>query len=329
MEKRRIKVRFVDFYQGFDMVTNDFINILSRKYDVELSDQPEYLFYSCFGDDHLLYDCIRIFYTGECITPDFNECDYAIGFDRIVFSDRYIRVPLYRMFQYKAEYAELKSPEEFLADELRGKEGFCSFVYSNCFAAEERVEFFHLLSKYKTISSGGRYLNNVGRPVGDKRSFQSKCKFSIAFENTSYPGYSTEKLVEAFVAKTIPIYFGDPDIGKDFNNAAFVNCHQYRSFDEVVERVKEIDNDDMLFLSIINEAPLVESDESDLASFLFHIFDQDHVAAQRRPSSVTAQRRSTIILRHRLFEKYVYQSYRKCKNLISRLESKSYILRAK
>ena len=94
-----IKLKFVDFFSGFDESHNDFLDILSKKYEVVISDNPDYIIYSGFGYDHLKYDCIRIFFTGECITPNFNECDYAIAFDRLSFGDRYMRVPLYNIFQ--------------------------------------------------------------------------------------------------------------------------------------------------------------------------------------------------------------------------------------
>lgn len=41
--------------------------------------------------------------------------------------------------------------------------------------------------------------------------------FSIAHENASYPGYFTEKILDCFATGTIPIYWGDPEIGKIFN----------------------------------------------------------------------------------------------------------------
>lgn len=33
-------------------------------------------------------------------------------------------------------------------------------------------------------------------------------KFTIAFENQSYPGYVTEKIADALMAGTVPIYWG-------------------------------------------------------------------------------------------------------------------------
>ena len=93
--KKDLKIAFVDFASDFDVNNNDFISILSERYNVVVdSKNPDYLFYSNFGNRYLKYDCIRIFYTGECITPDFNLCDYAMAFDRISFGDRYLRMPL-------------------------------------------------------------------------------------------------------------------------------------------------------------------------------------------------------------------------------------------
>ncbi len=51
----------------------------------------------------------------------------------------------------------------------------------------------------------------------------SKYKFSICFENASYPGYITEKIFDCFFSGCIPIYFGAPDIEKYIPNNCFIN----------------------------------------------------------------------------------------------------------
>ena len=53
----------------------------------------------------------------------------------------------------------------------------------------------------------------MGGPVASKLDFDRSHKFSIVCENTAHSGYTTEKLVEAFAAGCIPIYWGDPDHG--------------------------------------------------------------------------------------------------------------------
>lgn len=320
--KRKIKVKFVDFWDGFSKQPNDFLTLLQLRYDVVLSDNPDYLFYSGFGFEHLKYNCVRIFFTGECITPDFNECDYAIAFDRLSFGDRYLRLPLYNIFQYKPEYEQLKNRPFFTEDDLKAKKGFCSFVVSNCFADDVRAVFYDKLSQYKPIASGGRFRNNIGGAVADKKKFQSEYKFAIAFENTSYDGYCTEKLMEAFAAGTVPIYWGDPGVVKDFNPDSFINAHDFKSFDEVVERVKEIDNDDALYIKMRNANPLKSlNTDNGLAGFLYHIIDQDIENARRRPDSIPAKSYEKMLKRHEFFETRIYKYYKKISNQIVRYKT--------
>ncbi len=42
-------------------------------------------------------------------------------------------------------------------------------------------------------------------------------QFSFAIENSREPGYFTEKLIDCFATKTVPIYYGDPLIHEVFN----------------------------------------------------------------------------------------------------------------
>lgn len=326
--KRKIKVKFVDFWDGFSKQPNDFLTLLQLRYDVVLSDNPDYLFYSGFGFEHLKYNCVRIFFTGECITPDFNECDYAIAYDRIVFGDRYLRLPLYNIFEYRDDYKSLFNRSNFTLEDLKQKTGFCSFVVSNCFADDVRALFFDKLSHYKRVSSGGRFRNNIGGAVVDKKLFQSAHKFAIAFENTSFDGYCTEKIMEAFAAGCIPIYYGDPRVANDFNPKSFINAHDYASFDEVIEKIKEIDNDDNKYLEMRNTCPVLSaSNDNGLSSFLYHIVEQEYKKAFRRPVSIPVKNMAKFKLRHEFFEKYIYKYYKKFLNQIVRFKKGTILTR--
>ena len=77
-------------------------------------------------------------------------------------------------------------------------------------------------------------------------------KFTIAFENSSYPGYTTEKIAEALTTNTIPIYWGNPLIARDFNPDSFINCHDFGDFDEVIDHVIKVDKDDALYHKYIS-----------------------------------------------------------------------------
>lgn len=263
MQSPTIKVMFADMYRSFDLahVKQHFEwRIISKRWDLELSDTPDFLFYSCFGDEHLKYNCTRVFYTPENVRPNFNRCDYAFSFDYPV-SERNYRLPFYRRL---SEYKQLFRPRnpDYVLNQQRK---FCSFMVSNSNAIT-RIEFFKKLSSYKNVDSGGRFLNNIGDPiqtgVENKLKWMNNYKFSITFENSSYPGYTTEKLMHALITDTIPIYWGNPLASLDFNPKAFINCHDYSSFDEVIELVKEIDSNETLYKEFLNQPYLKDNEET-------------------------------------------------------------------
>ena len=283
--KKHIRIRFVDFWDDFVPENNIFYQLLCEHYEVELSDTPDYLFCSVFGEEHLRYDCVKIFYTGENQCPDFNLYDYAIGVEHLSLGDRYMRLPIYYLNRYQRYFRLMQDKH---VKPIAEKEAFCSFVYSNDRASAVREQFFDQLSEYKKVSSGGRYRNNIGGPVEDKLEFELKHKFSFSFENSSYPGYCTEKLVQSFAAQTIPIYWGDPTAAETFNKEAFINCLDYSSWDEVLEAVKRVDADPELYEQMLKtpalkhpETDSVEAKMSELSAFLCHIMDQPCEQAKR------------------------------------------------
>lgn len=249
---RLIKIAFSDFWHGNRpaevMAGNPIYRMLSRHFELELSPNPDFLVYSCFGKRYLSYRCVRIFYTGENVRPDFSECDYAFSFD-FPTDHRNYRLPLYRFY---AHFDRLLEPRDFTS--LPSGRKFCNFVYSNS-AAPERIEFFERLNHYRRVDSGGRLLNNVGGRVADKLAFQAQYRFSIAFENSCHPGYTTEKVLDALVAGTVPIYWGNPEIARDFNPDCLINCHDFADFDAVVKQVEAVDRDPLLYRKYL-EAPV-------------------------------------------------------------------------
>lgn len=231
------------------MQNNFFWNLLSERYHLVLDPKnPEILFYSYLGLKDIQkktfhrYKCIRIFYTGENLRPDFNECDFALSFDHSE-DKRNLRLPLYVLYNDFPELINRHIPDDL----LDYKSKFCCFVVSNP-DNPIRNDFFRRLSCYKTVDSGGRYLNNIGGPVEDKIQFMKDYKFVISFENESYPGYVTEKVYEPKLADALPIYWGDPSISKEFNPSSFINCHDFESMDAVIERVIELDQNDPLYM---------------------------------------------------------------------------------
>lgn len=192
------KIKFDGFYkegtEELELEGEMLLKLLQKHYDVKFSDEPDYIFYNVDGTVYYKYDCIRIFCTIEAICPDFNLCDYGIGFEYLEYGDRYYRFPNYAFYPRKT--AMMADKHRNITEKL-AKRSFCSFVYSNGNAEPEREQLFNTLSALKRIDSGGKYLNNMpdGISVKDKLAFESEHKFSIACENASYPGYHTEKLL--------------------------------------------------------------------------------------------------------------------------------------
>lgn len=288
--RKKIKIDFVDFWPDLVKEKNYFTDILEKYYDVEISPDPDYLFCSYFDNRHLAFrSCVKIYFIGENMVPDFNLYDYAMGFHNISFEDRYLRLPLYAL--YKEDYELVRNKHTFSDEYYLSKKGFCNCVISNPypFADKKRERMYKALSGYKTVASGGRWMNNTGGPVKDKIAFEKDYRFTLAFENSSSPGYTTEKIFEAFAGDTIPIYWGNPGIAREFNPGSFINCHDYPNMSSVVERVREIDSNEELFLKMIKTPALKEGSQAAECmtdgyadSFLRNIFDQKKDHAIRR-----------------------------------------------
>jgi len=237
--KKKVKINFTDFWSRFDKTDNLFWNLLSKHYELELSDEPDILFYSYFGQDFRNYNCIRILFQGENVRPNFKECDFAFSFDYISNNPKNYRLPLYVLYDDVKKLTLPKNPKEIAKEKTK----FCAFVVSNKYC-NKRIDFFHKLSKYKKVDSGGKILNNIGGPIENKIDFIKDYKFTIAFENSSYPGYTTEKIFQPMLVNSIPIYWGNPSVNNDFNTKSFLNYHDYSSDEKLIEQIIALDNDD-------------------------------------------------------------------------------------
>jgi alpha(1,3/1,4) fucosyltransferase len=69
--------------------------------------------------------------------------------------------------------------------------------------------------------------------VADKCTLLGGYRFAVAFENTRFPGYVSEKLFQCFYAGCIPVYSGAPDIALYVSPQAFIDARQFSSFVEL------------------------------------------------------------------------------------------------
>ena len=238
---------------------------------------------------------ISIFAGGEAISPDMNIFDYACSFDRNLFKGgRNIRKPPALFFE-KHVFAPLTEGCRNPAEELGVKTGFCNFIYSNPNAHPRRDQLFYAISQYKPVDSLGPHLNNVGnvptRTSLDWRESLVKMKhpykFSIAAENACFDGYVTEKLISSFQAHTVPIYWGDPSVAKEFNPRAFINANGLSNYD-LVKVIRRIDADDALWCDIVSQPAMTaeqalrfEEDSKEFSKFFCQLFDARPLAEKK------------------------------------------------
>ena len=98
------------------------------------------------------------------------------------------------------------------------------------------------LAALKEIGNVDVYGSAVGRPVPDKYSIGQKYKFMLSFENDLYPGYITEKALDAWKSGCIPLWWGMDNIGL-LNQNALINAATFDSLEAFVNSVGELNLD--------------------------------------------------------------------------------------
>ena len=251
---------------------------------------PDFLIYDIWGNENLnikYYNCVKIAYYTENFIVDLNHADYAISKAHIMYLDRYLKFPdfVLTLIRYK-NYNIQEIRKEAIKN---NNKKFCAAVISTNKTSEYfRFNFINELNKYKKVDMGGRAFNNVGGRVKDKIKFLSSYKFSFAMENSKGDGYSTEKIIESFLAGTIPIYYGDYMVDEFLNPKAYILVKGEKDIESKIEYIKNIDNDKELYQSILKEKifnenylKIIEDIFSEKIKFLTNIFVQGKIKAKR------------------------------------------------
>ena len=278
---RNIRLGFADFeimWGPSPSPVEFFVNMLKSDFNIEVTnDQPDFLMCSWPGNSHLNYSCPKIFYSGENRAPDFETYQWCMTHD-FNSDPRHYRLPIYLLFGDAYKLLEPKPPVEQLWNRK-----FCRVMFGKRAPASvsPREEYFHRLCAYKQVDSFGTHFNNMGRQVPIERNVEltREYKFALAFENHSAPGWTTEKIFFPMLANSIPIYWGNPEIGREFNTRSFVNCHEYPNFDAVIARIKELDQNEEEYAKVIAEPWYTNSQVNEFVNrenilrFFHRIFD--------------------------------------------------------
>jgi len=283
MSKPNIKLGFSDTFNNCKLF---FIDVLSRRFNVTLDDvNPDYLIFgdSNFGHSHFNYPehVTKIFYTGENVRPNYFTYDHAITFD-FENSPRHYRLPLYVMEMWAVVHDD-GFTNDFLyleglhnrvdwEKEFDSKTETVSYIQSNP-NCNVRTEFVQNLQMKMQVNCAGPHLNNmklVPRNRLAKMDFLKKHKLNIAFENGSYPGYVTEKILDAFYSNTLPLYWGSPNVCRDFNTKSFYNISNPNRIG-ILDEIKEIIGNRKVWCDIMSQPRfnhVVQNEYMELNGFL-------------------------------------------------------------
>lgn len=322
MKKIRVNFTGLSIRSAFDPYNNPILDLLKKHYEVEICDDPDYLicgvlytggYFSNGVFEKFVNDSggIRILLDGENYTPDFNLVDYAICQYPICYLDRNFYLPcgVESFTGGNDSFVQLASKSRiYPSDFLKSKEYFASFIASHDSEYNLRGDFFKALNARKRVESAGSYLNNMpnGMTVswtdGSKIDFLKKGKFSLCFESTKHEGFITEKIVEAFLTDTIPVYYGSTNIKEIFNPKAFINISDFSSFDAAIDYILEIDQDDQMYMEMLSEPIFIDPQYplklmEQLEQYLCHIFDQPLEKAYRRSRYLAAEGHEKFIKR--------------------------------
>ena len=91
---------------------------------------------------------------------------------------------------------------------------------------------FDVANKYSDkIDAFGK---GLGRPVETKEEGLSSYYYSITIENCRQPGYWTEKIVDCFATKTIPVYWGSDSVKSFFNPDGIITFDNIDELQDII-----------------------------------------------------------------------------------------------
>ncbi len=191
----------------------------------------------------------------ENVRPDYQHFRFSISSDFDSYGGRNFRIPSWQRqirwpgliprapstesrashgFEPPIELDTLLQPRP--APSAADRELFCCLVARN--SEPHRLLCAERLSSIGRVDLFGAI---TGKP--DQRSkyeILAPYRFNLCFENSIFPGYYTEKLLQAWAAGCIPLYYSDNWCSLDFNPKAMINRMDFSSIDEFVQHVKSI-----------------------------------------------------------------------------------------
>lgn len=99
-------------------------------------------------------------------------------------------------------------------------------------------QWYYTLPDYDYNQGNHTIIQYENKPPGFEKQRLWESMFSICIENSSNKGYHTEKIIDAFLSKTIPIYWGCPNLEElGYDPKGFIYCNDEN---EIIEEVNKL-----------------------------------------------------------------------------------------
>jgi len=80
--------------------------------------------------------------------------------------------------------------------------------------------------------------------IDSKELIFKNAKFSIIIENEATPNWITEKLIDCFITKTVPIYWGAPNVGDYFDDKGIIPFSSLRDLERILNSLNTLPSDE-------------------------------------------------------------------------------------
>uniref|UniRef100_H3H520 Fucosyltransferase n=2 Tax=Phytophthora ramorum TaxID=164328 RepID=H3H520_PHYRM len=161
----------------------------------------------------------------------------------------------------------LLSPSDTKTESPKTK--FCAYLYAHCDRSDREL-MYDALNALRPVDALGKCAGSSRPPDQTKMASRlaifynddavrryAPYKFVLAFENTRAAGYVTEKLVNAFLAGSVPVYWGDSKtVSELFNPESFIDCGRFDSLQDCAEYVVRVDDSPEMYTRMRREAPV-------------------------------------------------------------------------
>ena len=262
-----MKITYLNFWDSFyDEPDNDFRKFAKVLFEGLPFDEVNIysVFHSIPKRSISSNRVLNVAWSGESYVDDPGQYDVSLIMRPTDPSKRIVCCPLFIVAPYaRSLWPTLSVPRASCA--VANKQRFCAFVVSNP-RGDVRNRFFERLNRYKRVDSCGGAMNNCDgfrapRDPEQFKAFLSNFKFVICFENGSSPEYLTEKLHQAWIGCTVPVYWGARRAIEWLNPKAFLYLPEEATdadMDALIDRIKELDQDDIKYAEVFSE-PLIRS----------------------------------------------------------------------